>query len=67
MPRPARAGIPCPDPEDTMPRIPKIPDLPATYGFGTWRDALLGLFIGLAFIGSAGGGLMLARIAKASL
>ncbi|BAQ67184.1 sugar_tr-domain-containing protein [Rhodovulum sulfidophilum] len=50
-----------------MPRIPKIPDLPATYGFGTWRDALLGLFIGLAFIGSAWGGLMLARIAEASL
>ncbi|WP_181498107.1 hypothetical protein [Rhodovulum viride] len=47
--------------------MPQIPDLPATYGFGTWRDALLGALISLAFIGSAWGGLTLARIAEASL
>ncbi|WP_201151267.1 hypothetical protein [Rhodovulum sulfidophilum] len=50
-----------------MPRMLKIPDLPATYGFGTWRDALLGALIGALFVGSAWGGLMLARIAEASL
>ncbi|WP_414896827.1 hypothetical protein [Rhodovulum sp. YEN HP10] len=50
-----------------MPRMLKIPDLPVTYGFGTWRDALLGALIGVLFVVSAWGGLMLARIAEASL
>ncbi|TDX20746.1 hypothetical protein [Rhodovulum visakhapatnamense] len=50
-----------------MPRMPRIPDLPANYGFGTWRDALLGALIGALFVGSAWGGITLAGIAHGSL
>lgn len=50
-----------------MPFINRIPDLPADFRFGSWRDFCLGLFIGLAFVGSAWGGFTLACIARGDM
>jgi len=44
--------------------MPRFPDLPADYGFGTWRDIALGLILSVCISVALFGGFALADMAR---